>query len=142
MSRRNSILFVRPDYHCSFFYREEFRKRGWKADIFVDSNYPSDLLYSKYDIIRSPTVNVSWGKIKNLINQLLLFFWWHTIFWKYKTHVYYGNPPIIGLFETVERFIPFLKRTRVNFCWELWLAKEIFGINLIFVPTGCRASVL
>ena len=48
--KRKSILFVRPDYHCSFFYRDEFLKKGWKADIIVNHDYPDDLLYSNKNI--------------------------------------------------------------------------------------------
>jgi hypothetical protein len=53
MIKNNSILFVRPDYHCSFFYRDEFRKLGWKADIIVGNNHPQDLLYSNKKILKS-----------------------------------------------------------------------------------------
>ena len=141
MSRKNSILFVRPDYHCSFFYRDEFRKKGWKADIFVQSNYPQNLLYSKHDIITPPLIPESGSRIISALNQLLLFFWWHTIFWKYDTHFYYGHPPIIGLGKLMERAFPFSKIVGTNFCWELWIAK-LFSIKLIIVPTGCHDSDL
>ena len=53
MIKNSSILFVRPDYHCSFFYRDEFRKLGWKADIIVGNNHPQDLLYSNKKILKS-----------------------------------------------------------------------------------------
>lgn len=141
MSKKNSILFVRPDYHCSFFYRDEFRKQGWKADIFVQSNYPQNLLYSTHDIITQPLIKGSGSRIIGVLNELLLFFWWHTIFWKYDTHFYYGHPPIIGLGKLMERVFPFTKIVGTNFCWELWIAK-LFGIKLIIVPTGCHDSDL
>jgi|GEM_PF-1442885 len=140
MSRKNSILFVRPDYHCSFFYRDEFRKLGWKADIFVESDYPQNLLYTKKDILTAPVLKGK-GRLIRLLNKFLLFFWWHTIFWKYETHLYYGNPPIIGLGEVLERIFPYSKVVGKDFCWELWLAK-LFGIKLIFRPTGCKDSDL
>ena len=141
MSRKNSILIVRPDYHCSFFYRDEFRKQGWKADIFVESNYPTNLLYTSEDIIRPPFIKESTSRIIGVLNQVLLFFWWHTIFWKYDTHLYYGHPPIIGLGKLMERVFPFSKIVGTDFCWELWVAK-LFGIKLIVVPTGCYDSDL
>ena len=141
MSKKNSILFVKPDYHCSFFYRDEFRKQGWKADIFVQSNYPQNLLYSTHDIITQPLIKGSESRIIGVLNELLLFFWWHTIFWKYDTHFYYGNPPIIGLGKLMERVFPFSKIVGTNFCWELWIAK-LFGIKLIIVATGCHDSDL
>lgn len=140
MSKKNSILFVRPDFHCSFFYRDEFRKLGWKADIFVDSDYPQNLLYSNKDILTPPVLKGK-GRLIGLLNQVLFFFWWHTIFWKYDTHLYYGHPPIIGLGKILERIFPFSKVVGQDFCWELWLAK-LFGIKLIVRPTGCLDSDL
>ena len=61
MRARRSVLFVRPDYHCSFFYRDALRKSGWKADIFVPPGYPVSLLYSDSDILSPPQI-----KSKNL----------------------------------------------------------------------------
>jgi hypothetical protein len=141
MSRKNSILFVRPDYHCSFFYRDEFRKKGWKADIFVESDYPQNLLYSSKEILTPPMLKGKASRVKGLVNQLLMFTWWHTIFWKYNTHLYYGFPPIIGLGKLLERIFPFSRFVGQDFCWELWIAK-LFGIKLIFIPTGCYDSDL
>lgn len=135
MSRKKSILFVRPDYHCSFFYRDEFRKQGWKADIFVESSYPQNLLYSNRDIITPPLLKGK-GRLVGVLNQFVLFFWWHTIFWKYDTHFYYGHPPVFGLGKLMERVFPFQKIIGPDFCWELWIAR-IWGIKLIVVATGC-----
>ena len=50
MRSKKSVLFVRPDYHCSFLYRDELRKSGWKADVYVPPNYPEKLLYSEKNI--------------------------------------------------------------------------------------------
>lgn len=49
---RRSVLFFSPDYHCSFFLRDELRKKGWVADIFVPSYYPSDLLFRDDGVLR------------------------------------------------------------------------------------------
>ena len=124
-----SILFVRPDYHCSFIYRDEFRKRGWKADIFVEENYPKKLLYSDSDILQPIAFKNKNFKFLKYLNVIILFIWWHFIFWRYKTHIYYGRPPILTGSE-------YLTKIKKNFIWELWLAK-IFKIKLIYVPTGC-----
>lgn len=139
--RKKSILFVRPDYHCSFFYRDEFIRQGWRADIFVESNYPQNLLYSNEDILRPPAIKGSSSRLKGVLNQVILFVWWHTIFWKYDAHFYYGHPPILGLGRILERVFPFYELVGKDFCWELWIAK-LFGIKLIFVPTGCLDSDL
>lgn len=134
MSRKNSILFVRPDYHCSFFYREEFIKKGWKADIYVPWDYPRELLYSEKEILRSPQIKGLPTVATNYINNLILIAWWFLNFWKYKYHLYYGRPPAITLLE--ER-LGLTKIFGKDFLFELWIAK-FFGIKLIFLPTGCH----
>lgn len=134
MRVKNSILFVRPDYHCSFFYRDEFRKKGWKADIFINKDYPDELLYSKNDILRSPKIYGGRQKVFRIFDHLLLFMWWLSKFWKYEFHVYYGRPPAVNLFENK---IGLTKLLGNDFLIELWLAK-LFDVKLIFLPTGCH----
>lgn len=141
MKKRNSILFVRPDYHCSFFYRDEFRKNGWEADIFVEPTHPKNLLFSTHDVITPPLFKLKKSRLFNVLNEIVLFFWWHSIFWKYDIHFYYGHPPILGIGKVLERIFPFSKLVGTNFCWELWIAK-FFGKKLIFIPTGCLDSDL
>ena len=51
---RNSVLFVNPDYHCSFIYRDELRRLGWRANVYVPEGYPEALLYSNNDILSMP----------------------------------------------------------------------------------------
>lgn len=134
MRSKNSILFVIPDYHCSFFYRDEFRKLGWKADIFVNSGYPENLLYSKEDILRSPSLRRVKFKLVKYLNQLALLVWYFTRFWRYDFHLYYGRPPA---FNFMEGRIGLTRLFGEDFLVELWLAK-LFGIKLIFLPTGCH----
>ena len=141
MRKKKSILFVRPDYHCSFFYRDEFRKQGWKADIFVPSSYPENLLYSKRDILTPPIIKGKYNLVKGLMNRFILFFWWQTIFWKYEVHLYYGLPPITGMGKIWGHIFPFSRKINNDFYWELWLAR-LLGIKLIFLPTGCHDSDL
>lgn len=135
MRKKNSILFVRPDYHCSFFYRDEFRKRGWKADVFVNQGYPLNLLYSNQDVLRIPQLRggrffffIRW------INLLLPVIWWLSKYWRYKYHLYYGRPPVLTLFENNSILENFFGK---DFLIELWIAK-ITGVKLIFLPTGCH----
>lgn len=138
MRSKRSVLFVRPDYHCSFFYRDELRKNGWKADIYVPNIYPEYLLYSSSDILRSPKIKNSKNSILRLIDIIMNFFWWHTIFWRYSTHIYYGRPPVL---QGIDKFLSLLKIFRKDFVWELSISK-LFNINLIYIPSGCRDNDL
>lgn len=140
MRIKNSILFVTPDYHCSFFYRDEFRKQGWKSDIFVGPFYPDNFLYDKSDIIRFPYIRLG-GKFFEYTNHLIVFLFWLSMFWKYRVHLHYGPPPKLGLTNVVDRVLKFLRVVGEDFCLELSLAK-LFGIKLIYVPTGCYDSDL
>ena len=134
MRNKKSILFVRPDYHCSFFYRNEFRNSGWKADIYVPSSYPKNLLYSEKDILQAPHIKLKNRKIEAATNHFVLAFWWLTTFWRYQFHVYYGRPPILSRYEAK---LGLTKLFGKNFLFELWLAK-FFRIKLIYLPTGCN----
>ena len=132
--KKNSILFVRPDYHCSFIYKENFRKLGWKADIYVQGDYPKDLLFSVKDVLRAPSVKTNNSRIKIKFNLIIEFLWWFTIFWKYKYHIYYSFTPL-SLF--IEKKLRITNLFGESFLFELSLAK-ILGIKLIYLPTGCH----
>jgi hypothetical protein len=134
MRSKKSILFVRPDFHCSFFYREELRKQGWKADIFVNPGYPLSLLYSTEDIKRGPRLPGTRFKILLYLNHALVFLWWLGIFWRYEYHLYYGRPPVFPFFEDQLGLSRLFGR---GFLIELWLAK-LFGVKLLYLPTGCH----
>ena len=45
-NKEKSIVFINPCYHYSFAYRDEFRRLGWRADVFQYDSYPEKLLYS------------------------------------------------------------------------------------------------
>jgi hypothetical protein len=131
MRKKKSILFVRPDFHCSYFYRDELRRQGWKADIFVNPSYPDELLYSKEGILRAPQLS-GLGLAERpvrFLNHTLLLLWYLAHFWRYEYHVYYGKPPAFSLFEGLLGF-------GSDGLLELRLAKR-FGVKLVFVPTGC-----
>lgn len=134
LRNKKSILFVRPDYHCSFFYQNELRNLGWKADIFVPWNYPTELLYSDKQILRAPRLKNSQSTIIIYVNHLILAIWWLSIFWRYEYHLYYGRPPVVSMFENRLRMT---KLFGEEFLLELWLSKFL-GIKLIFLPTSCR----
>jgi hypothetical protein len=134
MRKKQSLLFIRPDYHCSFFYREQLRKTGWKADIYLPRGYPESLLYSREDLLRPPQFSGGKTFLFKVLNHLLLILWWLTQFWRYEYHLYYGEPPVIRVFE---KRIGLTRLFGESFLIELWLAK-LFGVKLIFLPTGCH----
>jgi glycosyltransferase involved in cell wall biosynthesis len=130
---RRSILFVRPDYHCSFFYRDEFRRLGWKADIYVPSEYPEKLLYSGKDILRSFRISGS-SRLSRGFNFLLNVIWYLSHFWRYKYHFINGRLPA---FSFQEKRVGLEAIFGKGFLVSLWLAK-ICGCKIIYLPTGCR----
>jgi len=131
--RRKSVLFIRPDYHCSFFYRDELRKLGWKADIYVSWGYPRHLLYSDKDIRRPKRGSTSDGLIGQVIRAALASVWYLMNGWKYEFHLYYGKPP--EWLNVATRFNP-----RGTPLLSLWLAK-LWGCKLIFLPSGCNEQL-
>ena len=134
MSKAHSILFVRPDYHCSFIYRDSFRRAGWQADVFVPLTYPENLLYSNHDIIRPVQIITGTSKIALILNHVSLIFCWLIVFWRYKFHVYYGRPPLVSFLESR---IGLCKLFGDGFSIELWLSR-LLRRKLIFLPTGCH----
>jgi glycosyltransferase involved in cell wall biosynthesis len=134
MRSKQSILFLVPDYHCSFTYRDQFRKNGWKADIYVPYSYPEKLLYSSNDLLKPPKLPGAHIRMIFWLNHLLKLLWWLTKFWRYEFHIYYGKPPA---FNFMEQRIGLTRLFGSNFLVELWLAK-IFEVKLVFLPTGCH----
>ncbi|MFA6127016.1 MAG: glycosyltransferase [Bacteroidales bacterium] len=127
---KKSIIFLTPDYHCSFFYRDELRKLGWKADIFVPAWYPLKLLYSKKDII---TNHRELSNKNNLIYHIKNFY-------KYKYFFFYGGleqySVIMYIFHRIF-YHHYLSRifNYPKFRIELSLAK-LLRIKIIYLPTG------
>lgn len=134
MRKRRSILFIRPDYHCSFFYRDELRKLGWKADILVDLGYPDGLLYSSEDILRPPRLPAQHLRVCRWLTQLMYLFLYLAVFWRYRVHVYYGRPPVV---DCLEEETGLTKLFGKDFLVTAWLARAV-GCKLVFVPTGCH----
>lgn len=125
MIKKKSILFVNPDYHCSFLLRDELRKRGWRADIFIPPGYPEKLLYINEGITLLYKENNRWLNIFQSFFYLVLFFF------RYKYFLIYGGSNILALFD--ERLRPFL---RDDFCLDLSLAR-ILRKKIMYLPSGC-----
>jgi glycosyltransferase involved in cell wall biosynthesis len=132
--KNKSILFVRPDYHCSFVYRDQLRELGWKADILVNYGYPKTLLYSDKDVIISKSFKATKYKALRWFNHLVFLATWSCFFWRYKFHFYYGRPPIN---KFIERSLGFDRIFGKDFLIELFLLK-LFSKKIIYLPTGCN----
>jgi hypothetical protein len=125
-----SILFVAPDYHNSFFYRDEFRKLGWKADIYLPPNYPEKLLYAKPDIQMPSFRRIKWvGKYIEFLWGPFLFL---SVFLRYKYHLYNCG---FDHFHFYGSKIGPLKKIAPSFRFHLWLSK-LFGRVIIHHPSG------
>ena len=127
---KQSLIFIYPDYHCSFVYRDILRKMGWEADIYVPLGYPSQLLFGTPDIVgptpKSPKRLDS--VIATLKTQLLYF----KILKDYKYHFYYGSLEYFSLAEKSLRLDKiFGKSFRVNL-----LIAKMLGRKIIFLPAG------
>lgn len=127
---QRSVLFVRPDYHCSFFHRDELRRLGWKADVLVPRSYPQDFVYS------SETALMPWGftntqsRTLRLFNSLIQDLWFLLIGSRYKYHIYYGPEPA---WLTVWDNIHEPQSWHPSFSLTGFL-----GIRLVYVNSGCH----
>ncbi|MGD8813728.1 MAG: hypothetical protein PVI78_04550 [Anaerolineales bacterium] len=130
MAKRKSILFVRPDYHNSFFLRDELRKLGWKADIFVESTYPEMLLYSNEDIVQFAKARYPF------VQKLIKFVGFFLLLLRYRYFFAYGVPGTFQGLNIFRRLNPFLQ-IFLGKSFDLTLAiLRGFGKKIVFVPTG------
>ena len=129
---QKSILFIWPDYHCSFFYRDELRRLGWKADVFVGDGYPDKLLYSSQDILRAPTLHLAPG-IARSVNVLLRIFFYLFVALRYRYHVYYGG---FESFSFKGKRLGLDRILGASFQMHLWIAK-LLGRKIVHLPSGC-----
>jgi len=116
----NSVLFFNPDYHCSFFLRDELRNRGWVAEVSVSTTYPTLLLWTD-DVIR----------VKNKIKLINFVMRWAQV-WKFKYVIHYGrmssgsNWPAKCLDHLIMGWARLLR---------------LLGKRYVYVPSGCRDHV-
>lgn len=133
LCKQDSILFIRPDYHCTYIYMEQLEKIGWLVDIYVPKTYPEKLLFKPDRHIQEPAVSLSLFGFGLLLNKIIKIFWWFSIFWKYNYHFYYGRAPSIGFGET---YLGLNKVFGASFSLELFILK-LFRKKIIFFPSGC-----
>lgn len=135
--KSKSLLFMRPCYHSSYFLRDELRKLGWKADIFVPRNFPEQLLYSAQDVIWGPELSKG-GKIKSYINTIILFFFFLRLTRGYQYLCYYGRADIFTFFEkqlNLDRWFG----PGLNVCLSI---AKLMGKKIIYMPSGCHDEEL
>jgi len=127
---KKSILFISPDYHCTFFYRNELRKLGWKADIYVPSNYPELMLFDSPDyIFKSKIKSVRALKLYRFLWQIWFFL---TTALRYRYHFYHCG---IDQFSFGEKHLTFLGLKDSEFRVHLWITK-LLNIKIIHMPSG------
>ena len=133
-----SVLMIRPDFHCSFFYRDELRRNSWVADIFVPSNYPKDLLYSSEDIIRPWKLSLGIYFFDKYINYLINLFFIFLLVPRYQFVWYYGISHNATFLEKKLEKLPFFgKGFLLDFTWA-----KLFNTKIIFSPSGCKDQAL
>ena len=131
LRNKKSLLFIGPDYHCSFFYRDRLRKNGWKSDILVSSTYPQNLLYSNEGVLKLADFSDS-GIFLRSLGVILGYFYYFRLIIKYKYHFYYDG------FEYFNYGIE-KKLNLEPFQLHLWVAK-ILGVKIILFPSGCSSE--
>ena len=162
-----SVLFINPDYHCSFVYCDEFRRLGWRADVFVPNSYPESLLYKsegnlkeiKLQISDQELVDKSYeigilGKGKFFINsliglsvkfgalnlkQLVERFLTFCSLLQYKYHIYYSATNNFPMNEkSFNCFKSDSSKLNIDNTFIFPLwLSKLIGIKLIYIPSGC-----
>jgi hypothetical protein len=131
---KKSVLFINPDYHCSFLYRDEFRRLAWKADIYVRPGYPRNILYSDSDIIEEPVFRWANRWPLRFLGRFLVNIWMICLISSYHYLVYYGSPPA---YSDIDNRFRLKKIFGPSYCFELFFARVV-GKKLVYIPTGCN----
>jgi hypothetical protein len=126
-----SILFVNPDFHCSFFLRDEFRRIGWRADVLKQDPYPKELLYSDDYITEERRFTNS--RIGRITSRTIFFL---KLIRRYKYFLVYGSPEVYLIYRTKAAHNSYSK-----FSPELTLLK-LLNKKIMSFPSGCLEEVL
>lgn len=121
---RQSLLFVIPDYHNTFFLRDALRDMGWRADIYVPYWYDPKILYSNDAYIFTKPKTYFALMLKNLI--------W--LIWALCRYDYFYIYAADTLFPLPDQFLR--RFLRHDFRLDLALAK-FFRKRLVFHHCGC-----
>lgn len=127
---KNSILFVNPDYHCTFIYAAELKKLGWNVSVIVGPGYPDELLYSNEAYIFSYDHN-------NIYISFLLKIWANLKFFYasffYSYIIVYGDLNVMSFgLNHVALSIFFGNSFRPHLS-----LLRLFGKKIVVVPSGC-----
>ena len=135
--QRHSVLFVSPDYHSSFALRNEFRRIGWIADVYVPAGFPERFLFESTDVIRAK----NYENLRLILKYVLGAFNFVHFIWicrKYKFQIHYGalsQPQFIDLPRFLKEILG------EEFHLGLWLL-NLLGKKIIYNPSGCRDEEL
>ena len=125
-----SVLFFTPDYHCSFFLRDELRRRGWHAEIFVPYFHSQQLLFSD-DVLRDRFHYQASFSIKNLFLLVPALLLRTLLLARYRYVIHYA-PFNYGVTPT-----SFAHRLLLVMLKIWFLLIQISGTKLIYLPSGC-----
>jgi len=135
LSRKSkSVLFFNPDYHCSFFLRDELRRRGWHADVFVPSWYPQQLLFSDDAIFERTDYGIGSGFL-HLIRMAQGLLERTRLMVRYRYVIHYGSLNM-GTPPTGIRLQMFLMNRTI---WYRFM--QLTGVQFIYLPSGCLDHV-
>lgn len=122
---------MNPDFQCSFFLKDQFRQIGWKADVYKQSGYPEQLLYShEYITEKAIFKDIGIGGVANR------FFFFLTLILGYKYFLVYGSPEVFVVFRNKDSYTIYRKSSP-----ELAILKMLRK-KIISFPTGCLEEVL
>jgi len=130
---KKSILFINPDYHCTFQYRNELEKRGWRINIYVAPEYPQQILYTNQKILSFLGKNRSFNtaRLKYLLWLVFNVNKYHFVF-------FYGRPMRIP----IETFIKSMKLSKKIIYFPEILICKLSKRKIIYLPSGCRDEFL
>ena len=131
MFKRKSILFVIPDYHCSFVLRDELRKLGWRADVYIPYNYPEKLLYKNEGLSLASLKKIKNKKVRRVLVRVLRLTYLFFALFRYKHFLFYGTMDVLPLGRVLRRFFG------DDFRLYLELGK-LLKKKFLYLPTGCR----
>ena len=134
---KKSVLFVAPDYHSSFALRDEFRRIGWRADVYVPAGFPSRFLFEVEDVIFAKNYE-NFSLMRKYLLGALNFMHFIWISRRYKFQIHYGalsQPQFIELHPLIKRILG------DEFHPGIWLSR-FMRRKIIYLPSGCRDEEL
>jgi glycosyltransferase involved in cell wall biosynthesis len=132
-----SVLFVVPDYHTSFIYRDELRAQGWKAGVYVPADYPDQMLFSENGILRAWRIRRDFVGVES-VNALINFIYFTFLTFRYRYQIHYGS---LATAPTIERLLAQHNLAKPSFLLSLSFAKALRR-KIVYIPSGCRDEEL